>query len=204
MRLLFATTLFVSAALLFLVQPLLARMVLPLLGGAPAVWNTCMVFFQAALLGGYAYAHAAPARLGVRRHAVLHLVLLAAVLFLVPLLTLPLRLPPWWPQPDDYHPILWLILLLLATAGLPFTLVATTSPLIQRWFTRTGAPAAGDPYFLYGASTLGSILGLLAEVYRESAEEARRDNDAIAHEQFMLAHATLLVVGIGIDAICPR
>ena len=82
MRLLYAATLFVSAALLFLVQPLLARMVLPMLGGAPAVWNTCMVFFQAALLAGYAYAHAAPARLGVRRHAVLHLGLLVAVLFL--------------------------------------------------------------------------------------------------------------------------
>jgi hypothetical protein len=157
MRLLFASTLFVSAALLFLVQPLLARMVLPLLGGAPAVWNTCMVFFQAALLAGYAYAHAAPAWLGVRRHAVLHLGLL-----LLPLLVLPLRLPGWWPNPDDFHPIIWLIGLLLISAGLPFTVVATSSPLLQRWFTHTAAPAARDPYFLYGASNLGSILGLLA------------------------------------------
>src|SRR5258707_7047377 len=98
MRLLYAATLFVSAALLCLVQPLLARMVLRLLGGAPAVWNTCMVFFQAALLAGYAYAHAAPTWLGVRRHAVVHLALLALVLFLAPLLALPLHLPPWWPQ----------------------------------------------------------------------------------------------------------
>jgi hypothetical protein len=157
MRLLFATTLFVSAALLFLVQPLLARMVLPLLGGAPAVWNTCMVFFQAALLAGYAYAHAAPAWLGVRRHAVLHLGLL-----LLPLLVLPLHLAGWWPNPDDFHPIIWLIGLLLISAGLPFTVVATSSPLLQRWFTHTAAPAARDPYFLYGASNLGSILGLLA------------------------------------------
>src|SRR3984957_14489366 len=111
MRLLFATTLFVSAALLFLVQPLLARMVLPLLGGAPAVWNTCMVFFQAALLAGYAYAHAVPAWLGVRRQAVLHLGLL-----LLPLLVLPLRLPLWYPNPDDFHPIIWLIGLLLISA----------------------------------------------------------------------------------------
>src|SRR5438067_855178 len=152
MRLLYAATLFVSAALLFLVQPLLARMVLPLLGGAPAVWYTCMVFFQAALLAGYAYAHAAPAWLGVRRHAVLHLGLLVLVLCLAPLLALPLRLPSWWPQPDDFHPILWLILLLLAAAGLPFAIVSTTSPLLQRWFTHTAAPAARDPYFLYGAS----------------------------------------------------
>src|ERR1019366_7623271 len=157
MRLLFATTLFVGAALLFLVQPLLARMVLPLLGGAPAVWNTCMVFFQAALLAGYAYAHAAPAWLGVRRHAVLHLGLL-----LLPLLVLPLHLAGWYPNPDDFHPIIWLIGLLLISAGLPFTVVATSSPLLQRWFTHTAAPAARDPYFLYGASNLGSILGLLA------------------------------------------
>jgi hypothetical protein len=157
MRLLFAITLFVSAALLFLVQPLLARMVLPLLGGAPAVWNTCMVFFQAALLAGYAYAHAAPAWLGVRRHAVLHLGLL-----LLPLLVLPLCLPGWYPNPDDFHPIIWLIGLLLISAGLPFTVIATSTPLLQRWFTHTAAPAARDPYFLYGASNLGSILGLLA------------------------------------------
>src|SRR5437660_2549009 len=130
MRLLFAATLFVSAALLFLVQPLLARMVLPLLGGAPAVWNTCMVFFQAALLAGYAYAHAAPAWLGVRRHAVLHIGIL-----LLPLLVLPLHLPAWWARPGDLHPVLWLIGLLLVAAGLPFLVIATSSPLFQRWFT---------------------------------------------------------------------
>src|ERR1700722_11287333 len=107
MRLLFAAALFVGAALLFLVQPLLARMVLPLLGGAPAVWNTCMVFFQALLLLGYAYAHAAPTWLGARRHAVLHLGVM-----LLPLLVLPLRIPSGWPPPDDFHPILWLIGLL--------------------------------------------------------------------------------------------
>jgi hypothetical protein len=132
-------------------------MVLPLLGGAPAVWNTCMVFFQAALLAGYAYVHAAPAWLGVRRQAVLHLGLL-----LLPLLVLPLRLPLWYPHPDDCHPIIWLIGLLLISAGLPFTVVAASTPLLQRWFTHTAAPAARDPYFLYGASNLGSILGLLA------------------------------------------
>jgi hypothetical protein len=116
-----------------------------------------MVFFQAALLAGYAYAHAAPAWLGVRRHAVLHLGLL-----LLPLLVLPLRLPNWYPNPDDFHPIIWLIGLLLISAGLPFTVVAASTPLLQRWFTHTAAPAARDPYFLYGASNLGSILGLLA------------------------------------------
>ena len=129
MRLLFAGTLFVGAALLFLVQPLLARMVLPLLGGAPAVWNTCMVFFQAALLAGYAYAHAAPAWLGVRRHAVIHLLLLTAVLGLVPLLVCcRCTCRTAGRNPDDFHPILWLIALLLASAGLPFAVVSTTQP----------------------------------------------------------------------------
>src|ERR1700716_3626568 len=89
MRLLFATTLFVSAALLFLVQPLLARMVLPLLGGAPAVWNTCMVFFQAALLAGYGYTHSATTRWPVRRQTLVHLGVLVlpflfTLLFLLP------------------------------------------------------------------------------------------------------------------------
>src|SRR5665213_3496005 len=156
-RLWFAITLFVSAALLFLVQPLLARMVLPLLGGAPAVWNTCMVFFQATLLAGYAYAHAAPAWFGARRHAGIHLVVLC-----LPLLVLPLSIPLWWPAPTHYDPVLWLTGLLLASAGLPFFAVATSSPLLQCWYAQTGSPDAHDPYFLYGASNLGSIIGLLA------------------------------------------
>ncbi len=190
MRLLFAATLFVGAALLFLVQPLLARMVLPLLGGAPAVWNTCMVFFQAALLAGYAYAHAAPAWLGVRRHAVIHLLLLTAALGVVPLLLLPLHLPGWWPQPDDFHPILWLIVLLLAAAGLPFAVVSTTSPLLQRWFTHTATPAGRDPYFLYGASNLGSILGLMAYPF------LLEPTLALANQGWLWAAGYVLLIGL--------
>src|SRR5436309_4177002 len=108
---------------------MVGRLVLPLLGGTPAVWNTCMVFFQAALLAGYAYAHAAPARLGTRRHAALHLAVL-----LVPLAVLPLAVPAWWPAPDDHHPVAWLLGLLLAAVGLPFFATATSGPLLQRWF----------------------------------------------------------------------
>src|ERR1700722_12807943 len=129
MRLLFATTLFVSAALLFLVQPLLARMVLPLLGGAPAVWNTCMVFFQAALLAGYIYAHATTQWLGVRRQAVLHVVLLA-----LPWLVLPIVVARDYAPPTDAEPILPLLTLLAATVGLPFFVVSTGAPLVQKWF----------------------------------------------------------------------
>src|SRR5207245_685764 len=97
---LFTITLFLSAALLFLIQPMFAKMVLPLLGGTPNVWNTCMVFFQAVLLAGYAYAHAAATRLGVRRQALLHLVLL-----LIPFLVLPISLAYVSAPPADANPI---------------------------------------------------------------------------------------------------
>jgi SAM-dependent methyltransferase len=156
--LLFALTLFLSAALLFWIQPMVARMALPVLGGAPAVWNTCMLFFQAVLLAGYGYAHLTPAWLGVRRQTILHLGVL-----LLPLAVLPLALPAALVSWLDYlHPALGLLALLLAGVGLPFFVVATTAPLLQRWFAGTGHSGARDPYFLYAASNLGSMLALLA------------------------------------------
>lgn len=159
MPLLFATTLLVGAALLFCVQPMIAKMVLPLLGGAPAVWNTCMVFFQAALLAGYSYAHATATWLGVRRQAILHLVLL-----MVPLAFLPFGIAEdaAGSLTPATNPNLWLLRLLVTTVGLPFFVVAATAPLLQGWFSRTGHPSAADPYFLYAASNLGSMLALLA------------------------------------------
>ena len=154
---LYTLTLFVSAALLFLVQPMIARMLLPLFGGTPAVWNTCMVFFQALLLAGYGYAHVATARLGSRRQAMLHLAVL-----LLPLAVLPLTVPTGWSLPNTGHPVAWLLGLLLVTVGLPFFVVSTSGPLMQRWFADSGHPAASDPYFLYAASNSGSMLALLA------------------------------------------
>jgi hypothetical protein len=156
--LLFALTLLVSASLLFCVQPMIAKMILPLLGGSPSVWNTCMVFFQAMLLGGYAYAHGATVWLGVRRQAVLHLGLLA-----VPLLVLPFAISEGAARSlsPDANPSGWLLGLLLTTVGLPFFVVATSAPLLQTWFAETSHPSGKDPYFLYGASNLGSMLALL-------------------------------------------
>ncbi len=151
----FALTLFTSATLLFLVQPMIAKLILPTLGGTPAVWNTCMVFFQAALLAGYAYAHAATGWLGVRRQAALH-----AALLLVPLAVLPLRVAPGWTPPADANPIPWLLALLAVSVGLPFFVVSTSAPLLQKWFAATGHASARDPYFLYAASNLGSMLSL--------------------------------------------
>lgn len=153
---LFGLTLFLSSALLFLVQPMIGRLILPLLGGTPAVWNTCMVFFQAVLLGGYIYAHVLPSWLGERYHALLHVIFL-----LLPLICLPIALPRDWAPPDESSPILWVLGLLLASIGLPFFAVATSSPLLQRWLANSAHPSASDPYYLYTASNLGSLAALL-------------------------------------------
>jgi trans-aconitate methyltransferase len=154
---LYTVTVFIGAALLFFVEPMFARMVLPLLGGSPSVWNTAMVFYQVVLLAAYAYAHACTRWLGVRRHAFWHLLLL-----LVPLAVLPIAIPEGWPSPTQGHPIAWLLALMLAAVGLPFFAVAATSPLIQKWFASTGHRHASDPYFLYAASNAGSMLALLS------------------------------------------
>jgi hypothetical protein len=154
--LLYSATIFVGAGLLFVVQPMVGKMVLPLLGGTPAVWSTCMVFFQAALLLGYAYAHAGAAWLGPRRQAVLHVGVLA-----LPLLVLPLGVDARLLRAGTANPVLDVLLLLSTTVGLPFVVVSASAPLLQKWFASTGHPAAADPYFLYAASNLGSMLALV-------------------------------------------
>ena len=156
MQLFFALTLFVSATLLFVVQPMFAKIVLPLLGGSPAVWNTCMVFYQGSLLAGYLYAHFTTRWLGVRRQAGFHLVILC-----LPWLVLPVGMATAWTPPAEANPIPWLLLLLTASVGLPFFVVSASAPMLQAWFANTGHPAAKDPYFLYAASNLGSMLALL-------------------------------------------
>ena len=154
---LFAATMFVGAALLFWVQPLFTKMVLPLLGGSPSVWNTAMVFFQAALLCGYGYAHLLTRHLGPRSQCLAHLCVLGAAA-----VALPIGIAEGWRPDSDAPPALWLLGLLFVSIGAPFFAVATTAPLIQRWFSRTGHPHASDPYFLYAASNLGSVAVLLA------------------------------------------
>src|SRR5690348_9156853 len=161
----FALALFTSAALLFWVQPLVAKMLLPLLGGFPSVWNTCMVFFQAMLLAGYAYAHYSTRWLGGRRQAVVHIGLVA--LIAVPVLLFQLQVfRDLIPSSEDstVQLVLGLLLLLLVSVGLPFFAVSATAPLLQRWFASTDHPAAKDPYFLYAASNLGSMLALFGYV----------------------------------------
>ena len=154
---LFSVTIFVSASLLFLVEPMFAKFILPLFGSTPAVWTGSMMFFQMALLIGYLYVHATTAWLGARKQAVLHLAVV-----LLPLLVLPLAVPAdEWAPSSEANPIFLLLGLLLVSVGLPFFAISTTNPLVQRWLADTDHPAARDPYFLYRASNLGSVIGLL-------------------------------------------
>src|ERR671916_966510 len=157
LMLLFSSTIFISAALLFLVEPMFAKFVLPSFGGTPAVWTGSMMFFQATLLVGYLYVHATTTWLGARRQAILHLVVV-----LSPLLVLPLAVPgEEWAPSSQANPIFLLLGLLAISVGLPFFAISTTNPLVQRWLSDTDHPAARDPYFLYRASNLGSVIGLL-------------------------------------------
>jgi hypothetical protein len=158
---LYSITIFVSAALLFLIEPMFARFVLPSFGGTPAVWTSSMMFFQATLLASYLYVHATTSWLGARRQAVLHL---AVVLLPLGMFALagPIDVPAEeWAPPTDENPIFWLLRLLVVAVGLPFFAVSATNPVVQRWVAETDHPSASDPYFLYRASNLGSIIGLL-------------------------------------------
>ncbi len=156
--LLFATTIFLSALLLFWVQLFIAKMLLPRLGGTPAVWTTCMLFFQVLLLAGYSYVLVTITWITPRKQAVLHIVLI-----LLSALYLSRRLGGnVGSVSDQNNPALWLFAYLLTSIGLPVFLISTTSPLLQEWFTRTGHASANDPYFLFAVSNAGSLLALIS------------------------------------------
>ena len=153
--LLFATTIFLSALLLFWIQLTIAKMLLPRLGGTPAVWNTCMLFFQILLLAGYSYVLVTTSWMEARKQAVLH-----SILLLLSCLYLPLTLTGDAGEISEHHyPALWLFSYLLSAIGLPIFLISTTSPLLQKWFTHTGHE---DPYFLFAVSNAGSLLALIS------------------------------------------
>src|SRR5262249_60233977 len=157
MGILYAITILLNALLLFLVQPMIAKMLLPYLGGTPSVWNTCMVFFQAMLLGGYAYSHLTTKFLRTRPQIMLHLVLLmrAAIVFPIGVSEGALK-----SLEGGARPVSWLLWQLLIIVGLPFFMLSTGGPLLQQWFSKTDHPTAKDPYFLYCASNLGSFAAL--------------------------------------------
>ncbi|MDB5430297.1 MAG: spermidine synthase [Caulobacter sp.] len=153
----YVAAVFASAGLVFLVEPMVAKLLLPLLGGSSAVWNTSLAFFQAALLGGYLYAHLLQKLPSLRRQTLIHItVLLAAAL------VLPLRVSGVLGDPATGHPALWLLGVLTLSIGAPFAALSATAPLLQAWRARTAEEGAGEPYALYAASNLGSLLALLA------------------------------------------
>lgn len=156
LRPLFVTVVFLGSFLLFLVQPLFARAVLPVLGGSPSVWNTAMLFYQAALLAGYLYAHGLQ-RLSFRAQAATHI-----GLFALAALTLPIGLAELGEPVTGERAALWLLKLLAVSIGPVFVAVAAQAPLMQAWFARSPDPEAGSPWFLYAASNAGSLGGLIA------------------------------------------
>lgn len=147
---------FINAALLFSVEPMFSKLVLPYLGGSPNVWNTCLVFFQATLLLGYCYAHLSLRLLGIRKQAVLHILLLVLACVFLPLQIRPATTPPL-----DGTEVFWLIGVLSASLGAPFVMLASGAPLAQRWFASMG-DSTRSPYSLYAASNLGSMCALLS------------------------------------------
>src|SRR5689334_20933738 len=156
---LFSVTLFISAGLLFWIQPLIAKTLLPLLGGAPAVWNTCLLFFQMMLLLGYVYALASSRWLSLRMQAAVHVVLLLLIGIYV------LRSPalaPVMTAAQQASPTRWLLANLLVSIGPPFFIISASNPLMQGWFSRLQHYLSVDPYFLFAASNAGSLIALLA------------------------------------------
>ena len=191
---LFSTTLFVNAALLFSVQPMFSKMVLPMLGGTPAVWNTCMLFFQTALLGGYLYAHVTTRWLDVRKQSIVQL-----LFFGLTFLTLPISVAAGWQPGGGDLPVWWLVGLLTVSLGAPFFMLSTGAPLLQRWFSESGHPSAANPYFLYAASNLGSMVALVA--YPLLIEPTLR----LAEQRYLWTVAyVLLVLLIGTCALITR
>jgi SAM-dependent methyltransferase len=183
-RALFLATICTGSLLLFLVQPMIARMALPRLGGAPAVWNSAMLVYQALLLAGYAYAHWL-GRFAARQQAMIHL-----AIFAIAALTLPIALSDTSPS-ADVHPVVWVPWLLLTSIGPLFFVVSAQAPLLQRWFTLSGGE---NPYPLYAASNLGSFVGLLA--YPLAVEPLLKTGD-----QSLLWSVGYVVVAV-LSALC--
>ena len=195
---LYTIAVFLSAALLFTLQPMIAKRLLPVLGGSPAVWNTAMMFFQMALLAGYAGADQLSRRLAPVPRIAIHGVLLAAAL---PLLPPMLRSSP--PPTDAGSPIPWLVVTLALSCGLPFLALSMTGPLLQHAFSRTNHAHANDPYFLFAASNAGSLGGLIA--YPFLIETTLSLTGQARVWSGLYAVAAMLVVAAGVaGALRPR
>lgn len=198
---LFTLTVFLGALLVFGVQPIAARLLLPWFGGSPAVWSATSLFFQLGLLAGYGYSHVVT-QLRMRHQVGVHLVVLA-----IPLAFLPLTLPAGQGIAATAEPALAVLLVLAIGVGVPFAVASTTGPLLQRWFSFTGHPDGSDPYFLYAASNAGSLLVLLAYPFLLEPALSLADQ-AVAwswgYVVFMLlAAACAVLVAVGGTAVTP-
>ncbi|MBN9479750.1 MAG: fused MFS/spermidine synthase [Bordetella sp.] len=193
----FAVAVFTSAGLVFVVQPMTAKLVLPLLGGSPSVWNTAMVFFQAALLAGYLYAHLLQRIPSVRAQAAVHLALFAAAA-----LFLPLSITQALGEPDPSAPVGWLLGALALSVGAPFAVLSATAPLLQAWYARirAGRPDGANPYVLYAASNLGSFLALLA--YPALIEPLA--SLSVQRWGWTLGYGVFAVILMGLMTLTPR
>jgi SAM-dependent methyltransferase len=188
----FAVTLFVSATLLFACQPMVARMIVPLLGGAPAVWILCSLCFQALVLGGYFYAHVVGSRLPVRTQVMLQLALVASAFFVLPIVVDEQLVETLTTKSRS----LGLLVVLLRSVGLPFFVLSTTSPLLQRWYAELGET---DPYHLYAASNAGSMVALLGYPFAIEPFLALREQSHLLHVAF--AGYAILVVVCAVSAL---
>ncbi|MDB4933217.1 MAG: spermidine synthase [Labilithrix sp.] len=188
----FAVTLFVSATLLFACQPMIARMIVPLLGGAPAVWILCSLCFQALVLGGYFYAHVVGSRLPVRTQVMLQLALVASAFFVLPIAVDEQLVQSLTAKSRS----LGLLVVLLRSVGLPFFVLSTTSPLLQRWYAELGET---DPYHLYAASNAGSMVALLGYPFLVEPFLALKEQSRLLHVAF--AGYTIMVVVCAMTAL---
>ncbi|HME81888.1 MAG TPA: fused MFS/spermidine synthase [Candidatus Eremiobacteraceae bacterium] len=187
----FASALFTSATLMFLVQPMFAKALLPLLGGAPAVWNTCVVFYELILLAGYYYAYVLQQRATLRAQLAIHAALVIAVLVFLPLRVLSPLAPP-----TSVTAVPWVLITLLVSLGVPLLVLSATSPLLQSWFARTPNRRASDPYFLYAASNAGSMLGLLAYPFALEPLLGLRSQSLIWSVGYLLLAGSLGLCGL--------
>ena len=189
LRPVFVLTVLLGSFLLFLIQPMFARIVLPLLGGSPQVWTSAMLFFQTALLLGYLYAHLLR-RFTLRTQVIVHLGVFAAAAA-----TLPVATAGWWPPVGDSAAVPWLLGLLTISIGPVFVAVAAQAPLMQAWFARTDDAHADDPYFLYAASNAGSLAALAAYPLLVEPLSGVRDQSRWWSAGFVTLFAMVAVAG---------
>ena len=186
--LLIAPTIFLSAFLLFCSEPMVGKMMLPLLGGAAAVWITCLLFFQLMLLAGYLYAHVLESYANVRAQMLAH-----ACLMMLAIIFLPMHFATGPDAAASSNPTLWLLGQLIKSVGIPFGVVSTTAPLLQNWLSKTGTTSGRDPYFLYAVSNAGSLLALLAYPFLIEPRLGVR----LQSESWFAAYAVLVLMVFG-------